>query len=178
MPDEFKIAVKLGPEIEFNAEGPESLVRQAYNDFLEIAKQKREADETIKPLAAPTHESLEYRQQDQPDNTTNQTFLHRVFRVDGEVVSLRALPKTENANADAVLLLLYGYSVIKGQHDVSAVRLAQSARRSGVRADRMDRILAQSQGYVLRSGIKKGVRYGLNNPGLRRCEESIQNLLG
>ncbi len=112
-----------------------------------------------------------------PDNKLERSLINRIFRVDGEVISLRVLPKTEKAYADTLLLLLYGYSAIKGEHDVTAVRLAQAAKQTGIQVDRLDRTIAQNAQYVVRAGFKKGVRYGINNPGIRRAEELIAALL-
>ena len=95
----------------------------------------------------------------------------------GENVSLRALPTTDKAEADTFVLLLYGFRALKNQVNITAARLAICARQSGVEADRVDRTLAARTQYVTRAGAKRGTKYGLNNPGVRYAEELLTKLL-
>ena len=178
MADEFKINMKLGEGVEFNAEGPEALVREALAAFLERAS--NHSPHSTPPGEAPVDQAQgsDQREDRQSAGKFSESIIDRVFRVDGEVVSLRAIPTTAKPNADALLLLIYGYSRIKNQHDVTATRLAQAARQTGIQTDRLDRTIAQNNGLVVKAGVKKGVRYGLNNPGIKRCEELISTLFG
>ncbi len=164
--DSFKIVVKLANGAEFNAEGQEEAVKQAYESFLQASTQ-------LTNTQAPKIGGETGFRAEALGSTQNQSLIDRIYRVDGEVISLRALPKTEKPQSDVLLLLLYGYNAIKNQHDVSAVRLSQAAKQTGVQVDRLDRLIAQNSDYIVRAGFKKGVRYGINNPGTKRCEEEL-----
>lgn len=110
--------------------------------------------------------------------TASPELLGRVFLVQGENISLRILPTGAKRDPDALLLIIYGYRALKGTTDVTGGRLAICARISGVQADRVDRIVAQHDQYVTKAGVKKGKRYGLNNPGVLYAEEQLAKLLG
>lgn len=63
--------------------------------------------------------------------------MDRVFR-QGDRLSLAALPKGDNATADAMLALLYGYLKMQGEPTVNGVRKArryQSNNRGLTRAE-------------------------------------------
>ena len=153
-------------------------MREALAAFLERAADLRASINVDSSPGVDQSGSLPQRASEQAVANLGESFLDRVFRVDGEVVSLRAMPRTPKAQSDALILLLYGYSRIKNQHDVTAPRLAQAAKQTGIQTERLDRILAQNNGFVVKAGFKKGVRYGLNNPGMKRCEELLSSLLG
>jgi hypothetical protein len=139
--DSFKIVVKLANGAEFNAEGQEEAVKQAYESFLQASTQLTNAH-------APKIGCENRFRAEAVGSPQNQSLIDRIYRVDGEVISLRAQPKTEKPQSDTLLLLLYGYNAIKNQHDVSAVRLSQAAKQTGVQADRLDRLIAQNSDYI------------------------------
>jgi hypothetical protein len=170
MSGELKINMKLGEGVEFNAEGPEALVREALASFLEQAAQ-RVIDQSSRANGPPSED-------ESATSKLSNSLLERVFRLDGGVVSLRVMPTTAKADADAIMLLLYAYNRMKNQYDVATTQLGQAAKQTGIRADRLDRIVAQNREYIIKSGFKKGVRYGLNNLGIKRSEELIPALLG
>jgi hypothetical protein len=101
--------------------------------------------------------------------------LQRAFRIEGEQVSLRVLPPTNGSrDADALVLLLYGYLRINNQQDVSADALMAAARQSGIQRDRIDRTVPSE--FVNRGGARKGVRYSLNNRGIIKAEELLESM--
>ena len=69
------------------------------------------------------------------------------------------MPNTEKAEADALLLLLYGYTRIKNQHDVTALRLAQAAKQTGIQADRLDRLVGHWRVRSLIVDIQRILRH-------------------
>jgi hypothetical protein len=108
--------------------------------------------------------------------------LDRLFAKDRNgTVSLRALPHDgEKVDADALLALIYGATIIGKEPQVTGSRLMKAATQSGLhQVDRIDRSLSPHIGqYVTTAGFKKGRRYGLTNPGIRRAEEILTAILG
>jgi len=94
------------------------------------------------------------------------------------VISLRTLPKTEERNADALLLLLWGYLVRKEQVEVTARDLIAGMRQSGVpNLTRIDDILEKYDMFVTSGGVRRGKWYSLTNPGIE-CGEGLAKEMG
>ena len=91
-----------------------------------------------------------------------------------------ALPKTEDPDADALLLLVYGYQELRpNDYPVSGVRLMQSAKQSGLhQVDRIDRTIDAHTQFVNSAGSRRGKKYSLNNQGSLKAKELIKNVLG
>jgi hypothetical protein len=174
----YKLSVKFPDGTQFDAEGKEASVQADFQLFLEALRAnpqtKSDAANPVKP-DDPT-----------PPNpnpaitppTISPDLMSRVFLVQGENVSLRVLPTGGKRDPDALLLIIYGFRALKNAADVTGGRLAICARISGVQTDRVDRIIAQHDAYVTKGGVKKGKKYGLNNPGVRYAEELLTKLLG
>src|ERR1043166_6447097 len=98
--------------------------------------------------------------------------LARMFelRADG-VIALRVLPKGDEREADAFLLILYGYRRLKGDEDILGTQLLRSAQHSGIDTYRPAHALASYDRYVIRGGQRKGSTYSLNNQGIIKAEE-------
>jgi hypothetical protein len=111
----------------------------------------------------------------------DQPTLDRLFAKDRNgTVSLRALPRGENAESSAMVALIYGAGRIGNEPQVTGSRLKKAAVQSGLhQVDRIDRSLVTEIGqFVTTAGFKKGRRYGLTNPGIRRAEEILRGILG
>jgi hypothetical protein len=107
--------------------------------------------------------------------------LDRLFSKDRNgTVSLRALPHGENHETNALVALIYGAAKLANEPQVTGSRLMKAATQSGLhQVDRIDRSLSSAIGqYVTTAGFKKGRRYGLTNPGIRRAEEILAEILG
>jgi hypothetical protein len=123
----------------------------------------------LAPAPAPAGEGLD------------QVTLSRLFSKDQHgTVSLRALPHGDKSEADALVALIYGSAVMANEPQVTGSRLMKAAVQSGLhQVDRIDRSLASEIGkHVTTAGFKKGRRYGLTNPGIRRAEEILTGILG
>jgi hypothetical protein len=110
----------------------------------------------------------------------DRSILDRLFAKDKHgTVSLTALPSGENAECDALVALVYGAAKLGGEQQVTGSRLKKAAKQSGLhQVDRIDRSLATAIGqYLTTAGFKKGRRYGLTNPGIRRAEEILKGIL-
>ena len=170
-----RIKMKIGVH-EFEAEGPQELVTQQFEAFKELISSMPKG-----PSGPGVMSGLS-----QPDGSTinpatpldaTQIVLDRVFSK-GNPLSLAALPSGDNAAANSLLILLYGFLKINGEQTVTGTMLNKAARKSGVNIDRIDRVIAVYQPeFVLAAGAKKGRKYSLNNRGIARAEEVIRTLV-
>jgi hypothetical protein len=174
MDPNHKLHVKLG-DAEFIAEGSEASVKEQFERFLEAYKVVRppSRETTAENGLLPEVASIAV-----DSSGIDHRVLGRVFALSKDgLVSLRVLPRGEGREANTVLLLLYGYQVLREQHDVLGSRLLQSARQSGMPMDRVDRSLAPHINLVTKAGARRGTRYGLNNRGRSEAEGLVQRIL-
>jgi hypothetical protein len=167
-----RIRVKYG-EAEFDAEGAEDTVKSQYKEFMEFL------------ASAPKLIATAARDQEEDDDEGDgavvskrqSDLLKRAFRTEGNDVSLRVLPPGNgdgNRDADALVVLLYGFLRLNSQQEVSAMALMAAARQSGLQRERLDRVVPAD--FVNRGGHRKGVRYSLNNRGIARAEELLERM--
>lgn len=163
----YKLQIKIG-ESEFNAEGPEATVRDAYEKFISAVT-------GLMPVRERRAEPS--RIHDGPNSETSPppaSLIQRVFQNDKEVVSLRLLPPDSTHRiADAVLLILYGFRVLQSLQDVPVTKLLAALRQSGISVDRLDRVIGAHSSLVIKGGSQKGGRYALNNQGVARAESLL-----
>src|SRR3990172_12985754 len=136
-----KLRIKVGLS-EFEAEGPADLVQKQYQEFL-AALTQADIARTSSPAPALPLLNTPGQPAEPPPSHSDSADLKRVFSDQGPLVSLLALPKTEDPDADALLLLVYGYQELRpNDYPVSGVRLMQSAKQSGLhQVDRIDRTI-------------------------------------
>jgi hypothetical protein len=154
-----RLKIKLG-DSEFEAEGTPEDIQAQYAAFLEAIKNTGAKPKAPKePAASP--ESLD------------DTALGRIFEAapDSTLVTLKILPKGENRDADAMLLLLYGYRMFRQEHTVLGTQLMKAAEQSGLPGFRPSWVAPVHEVYLIRGGQKKGSTYGLNNQGLIKAKE-------
>ncbi len=97
---------------------------------------------------------------------------------DSGAIRLRVLPETgRDSRADALLLLLYGTLVLRGQAPSTAPALLKSARQSGLTSTRPSRVFKGKSRLVHTSGLRRGMRYRLTRDGIEHCEKLIPRLL-
>ena len=186
MTDSYKLVIKLPTGGEFSGEGDKEAVREDYERFLEALKCLPIQAPPPLPVAPPTEATPNFRTYSDGNTVltvaeggVDRAVMERLFSVDRTgTVSLRALPRSENKHAEALMALLYGHQVLRGEHSVTSGRLMKDARQSGIQVDRIDRILNTQSSFVTAAGFKKGRRYGLNNPGAKRAEEILTEILG
>jgi hypothetical protein len=164
----YKLHVKIGTS-EFNAEGTEAAVQAQYASFLEAIR-TQPAGAQVKP---PGKEEEEVP----PPPEINPDLLARAYVNDGKgAISLRVLPKTEDVEGDAILLLIYGFRVLANMESVLAGPLTDAARTSGLNLARVDRSVGTNNQYIQKGGSKRGSRYALNNPGIQRAQSLLKGL--
>jgi hypothetical protein len=166
----YKLHVKLGAN-EFTAEGPEQEVRDAYQAFLDAITAPVKA-----AAAAPVGDGTAAVTPPPPGTTLDREFLERVYQVDPRgIVSLRVLPPdSTNREADAAILLLYGFRVLQGQREVLVTRLNEGLRQSGINVERLDRFMGVHGSLFMRGGSRSGGRYNLNNVGMTTAENWLR----
>jgi hypothetical protein len=101
----------------------------------------------------------------------------RLFRRDGDGISLLALPKGDDGGADAVIALLYGFNRLLNRSAVTGVTLMKAAKQSGVNIPRVDTTMAKREDYVLAAGARRGRVYSLNNRGVQYAESVLRRTL-
>lgn len=190
MTDSYRMFVELPNGAKFRAQGEVSDVRgdleRFYTLLNEIPKPTTaKAENTVtadKPINGNgvAHDTPREQPSLLAVDGLDSTLLDRLFSKDKHgTVALRALPRGENAESDAMVALIYGSSRLANEPQVTGSRLMKAAEQSGLRVERIDRTLASQIGpYVTTAGFKKGRRYGLTNPGIRRAEEILTSILG
>ena len=180
-----KIRLKVGPH-EFEAEGPPEAIQEQYQAFLKVigGYLTLAVAPPPEPPEKPPLKGSEVGKVPDPENgVTSQPVdrdtLRRVFTDKGPLLSLLALPKTETSEADALLLLLYGYHEMRqSEYPVTGVRMMQAAKQSGLHSvDRIDRTIDAHEKYVNVAGSRRGRKYSLNNQGLLKAQEIMKVVL-
>lgn len=182
----YRLAVKLPAGAEFEAEGNEETVKELFQQFLEAVRMvptPAPVPATATNKIIPLQDDLELEAGDAMPSpaamTIDRVTLDRLFAIDRTgTVSLKALPRGEDRGAEALVALLYGFNVMRGETDVTAVRLMKAARQSGIQVARLDRTISTQERFINSAGFGKGKRYGLNNPGLNRAQEILLSILG
>jgi hypothetical protein len=162
----FKLRVKIGPH-EFEAVGDQESVERQFERWRELV-----AALPAIPSELPSPPPGEGGSELPPGE------FDKVFRRDGEVISLSVLPTGDRAEADAALLLLLGQRQYVSTDLVTGGRLLQGLERSGLTVGRADRVFGDYiPRFVIRSGQHRAVRYRLTNLGLTRAQELMEELL-
>ena len=182
-----RLKMKIG-EAEFEADVPENKVQPMYAQFLFLLE--RRGQSVAQPIAAgaeahklePDIETtFRFGSSTEPlrSETFDQALLTRVFdlREDG-AVTLKMLPNGPDKNADAMLLLLYGYRRLKNEECVLATELFRAAEWSGVALRRPAKEFVRNGRFLIRGGQRKGSHYSLNSQGLAMAKEIVAKMLG
>ena len=175
MPDNCKIHVKLG-DAEFNGDGPEEIVKAAFEQFLR-AQRENAAQALPRPPAVTPPLMGEGINGILPPGAIDQELLDRVFQKDDDIVSLRMLPQRNNNpnwQADSVILLLYGFSRVANVSDVPVTKLNLGLRKSGITVTRVDSIVDVHNALYMKGGVRSGGRYTLNNQGKTTAERWLK----
>ena len=173
--DHSKLHVKIG-EAEFVAEGPEGVVQLQYDAWIRLVEMMGAAASAPAPLTKGVEDKANEVGNDLEDDDA--ALRRRVFDERDGVVSLLALPSGDQRTADTILLCLYGFSAVAGQETVTTVTLAKGIKKSGINVPRLDRVLGPyADGYITKSGTRRGTKYGLTNRGITKARELMKNLI-
>ena len=173
-----RLKMKIG-EAEFEADVPENEVQPMYYQFLSMLERRSQAAVPLsgagaKPDQGPAVEvTVQAGSSVQSlGETFDDAFLARIFdlREDG-AVTLKVLPTGPDTNADAMLLLLYGYQRLKNEEYVLATQLFRAAAQSGITLRRSVNEYMRNSRFVIRGGQRKGSHYTLSSHGLAMAKE-------
>jgi hypothetical protein len=153
--DASKIKIRIG-EHEFEAEGPSELVQSQFQTFKEIIENLPK--QIVPQMPAETKE----------DQQPPQSKFGKIFKLDGRVVSLTAIPQ---APSDATLLLMFGQKLLRSNDTVTGQEIGDGLDHSGVVAGRVDRIMDAfiQEGSVMKIGQGRATRYRLTNQGMNKA---------
>ncbi len=168
--DSYRIKVKIGDN-EFEAEGSPEIVKAQFEAFKELITSIPVRNDT--PVSVPIQQATPFQQlapeQDQPN-------FEKMFRVQGRVISLTALP----ANVmEAVLLTLFGQRTFRNNDSITGAEIKDGLVQSGYRVERVDRFVDKltSEGLVIKIGSGKASRYRLTNQGMARASTLAREVL-
>jgi hypothetical protein len=186
--DTQKIKIRFG-QFEFEAEGPTELVQAQYDRFM--AAVESAAAKPVEPVPRIINRVMGDGVSVEDSNSATVTaaggeaasgavtdaMINRVFRRDGDTLSLLALPQGEDGAPDALMLLLYGHQKINNKNSISGYVLLKGARQSGINLERVDDPLAKRREFVLAAGVRRGRTYSLNNRGVTQAEAILRRTL-
>jgi hypothetical protein len=161
--ENVKVRIRLRDN-EFEAEGPESLVRAHLGEFERLLGGGGE--KSASALPPPPLELLF-----SPDAAARS-------------LTLRVLPSTDKGVlrqvANTLLLVLYGFRKALDEERVPVLSAAQAIRASGlVKVQRLSNAFGtlQNEGLALKLGTGKGTRYQLTEKGLTQAQSLIHQTL-
>jgi hypothetical protein len=173
-----RLKIKIG-ESEFEADVPEKQIGPMYAQFLAMLDRRSETPARSINLGtkAPTQE----REMEAPvlagpsvqffNETFDRTLLSRIFDLSHDgAITLKVLPRGGDTIAEAMLLLLYGYYLLKNEECVLATQLFRAAKQSGVPLRRSINGYVKDRRFVNRGGRAKGSHYSLNGQGLEMAK--------
>ncbi len=177
----FRLRMKIGAH-EFEAEGDQGVVERQFAQWRELI-----AAAPIPTASSPPPPPPAVVQDDPPAGTTNsgtagvavdRSGFEKIIRQDGKRLSLSVLPEGENREADAALVLMVAHKVYNGLDQVGGGALLEGLHQSGYPVARVDRVMDRHiPELVLRSGIRRAVKYRLNNRGLNTAMRLARELM-
>jgi hypothetical protein len=188
--DVFKLRIKLGAD-EFEAEGTQEYVEKQRHIFLEqietrgsqptpAKNESRSADANEIPPNGNGHLSSENsgRQNLSGANLPSLTDMSKIATQQGDIITLSAAPSGESADEDSLMLLLLAHKVMRTADSVPTNYLLAGMKQSGRSVDRLDRVFGKIDStLIIRTGVKRGAKYRLMNPGVTKARGLAQQLL-
>lgn len=177
-----RLKVKIR-DSEFEADGPPDVVQDLYQQWLDAVnaapapEPASSAAPRSPPLGMPAPSVDAWLDEPGPSVTITDELMSRVFRREGDSISLLALPNGNRREPDALITLLYGFQRLANMPAVTGVTLMQASRQSGVALPRIDRVLDSETDFIMAAGARRGRRYSLNNRGVRHAELLIKQLV-
>jgi hypothetical protein len=174
--ESYRLKIRIGGN-EFEAEGDKDAVQSQFEAWKDLVANMPASTPT---LASPPPPAL-----GAPAPLPSlglpaggSALFEKLFRREGPVVSITILPTGTNRDADAALLILFGQKLYNGDDQVTGGRMGQGLDHSGVAVPRVDRMFGDYMPqYVIRSGVRRAVRYRLTNPGYAKAQEIATELV-
>ena len=159
----YRLKVHISGQHDFEAEGDKETVERQFSVFTELVRTVM-----AKPGSGVTL-----------SHGLPESFV-RIVRTDDKSIFLSTVPSTDHPAADAMLIVLLAYKLMKSQDVVSGADLLDSLKKSGIEAQRIDRVfggyLGGTQALVVKMGIRRGVKYRLTERGIAKTRELAQAL--
>jgi hypothetical protein len=187
--DVCKLRIKVGTH-EFEAEGAQEYVEGRYESFVETLERFGFAKATPQDPADAKNDGAGAAAAAARAGTEGQTGtpatgpatvsldeIRRIAHQQDELITLTALPGGDSTEADGLILLLLAHKVMRNVDSVSTDDLLAGMKQSGFTVDRLDRIVKGIDALVIRTGVKRGTKYRLTNPGLVRAKAIAERLL-
>jgi hypothetical protein len=174
MTDMFKLKMQVGPH-SFEAEGTEYSVRQQLEIWQQLiltmpttgSRVAAAAGADASPPAQPA--------------TAGVNGLDRLFRDENGTLILTAAPQGEDRAGVTLLITLLGYLRLQKMQEVSGTRLMMSLKATGGMPglQRVDKLALPflGSGMLLRSGVRKAVRYKLTATGYAEAEKLARQII-
>jgi len=155
--DTSKIKIKIGNH-EFEAEGPSEVVQSQFEAFKQLIASNPAT--IVNPASS---EAKQNSSQGQPKSK-----LDKIFKTEGRIVSLTAIPQTPS---DAALLVMLGQKQFRNNETVTGQEVGDGLDHSGIVVPRVDRIMDAfiQEGSVMKIGQGRATRYRLTNTGLNKA---------
>jgi len=159
----YKLKVHISGQHDFEAEGDKETVERQFATFTELVRSvmSRSGTDAHAPGALPAS-------------------LEKIVRTDDKAIFLSSVPETSYPAADALLILLWAYKLMRNEDAVSGAELLESLKKSGMNTQRIDRAFAHylggTQALVVKMGIRRGVKYKLTERGISRTKELLRSL--
>lgn len=156
---------------EFEAEGPAEFLREQLDAFKELIRSR-----PALTVAGPNSSDDQLIKNDSDTVGGPHVSLETILHVNGRIVSLTALPKSDK---DAALLIMLGHKDMRNNLSVTGQELGDGLAQSGRPVPRVDRVMesAISEALVLKSGLKRATRYRLTNQGLVKALGLARDLI-
>lgn len=153
----YRLKVHISGQHDFDAEGDKETVERQFAVFTELVRSLTPNSENGNHSGA------------MPES------LVKNVRTDDKTIFLASVPVTEHPAADAMLLMLLAYKLMWKQDVVSGNELLAGLKKSGMKAQRIDRAFAAylggTQALVTKMGIRRGVKYKLTERGIAKARE-------
>jgi hypothetical protein len=169
MPEPYRLKLKIG-QFEFEAEGDPQVVHEQFQAFKELIAMQPPLQAPVEhyPAALPAPSQAAPVQQDASPYALD---FEKIARRDERVVSLTVRP---SSTQDAILLLLLGQKLLRGNDSVTGSEIISGlSATGGLYVQRPDRVLEKlaRDGDVIAFGEGRAKRYRLTNTGLSKARE-------
>jgi hypothetical protein len=177
--DNYRLKVKLG-DFEFDAEGPHDVVQTQFLAFQEMVAKLPTAPSAVNvstPVNAPTPTGANTDTTPPKNDTSVDSLLSKIMKVENRVVSLTAAPPNVD---DAALLLLYGQRMMRDNETATGSEIVDGLMATGGldigRSERLFERIARN-GDLIMIGERRGKKYRLTNAGVNKARQIAANMI-
>lgn len=177
--ENYRLRIKIG-DCEFEAEGSQEIVERQFSEFKELLKSPPVSNhQESNNNGGGANEGNAPKLITPVFFATNQYWKTFKFDEKRNLLSLSIKPMGDAAQADAILLLLFGYKFLKEQDEVIVTQLKDGLEQSGFSVNRIDRVIAPyvRSLFVIKTGKAKGGRYRLTNSGTTKAQTLANQLI-